>query len=128
MKSPNRADPDRIARYRRGHTAELIAAALLLAKGYRILARRYRCPVGEIDIVAKRGQRLAFVEVKRRPTLEQAEWSVTPRQQARVIRAVEHWMARHPGYQDHEMGLDVILLARRRWPRHMANAFHKPWR
>ncbi len=67
------ASPDRLARYRRGRLSEWMAAALLMAKGYRILGRRIRTPHGEIDLVAVRGSRLAFVEVKRRLTRGEAE-------------------------------------------------------
>jgi hypothetical protein len=59
---------DRRSAYRRGHFAEFAAAALLCLKGYRLLARRYRTPLGEIDLIAKRGRLVAFVEVKARPT------------------------------------------------------------
>ena len=55
---------DRLERLRRGNIAELIAAGLLMAKGYRILARRHRTPYGEIDVIAARWRRIAFVEVK----------------------------------------------------------------
>ena len=67
MRDPG-PSPDRIARYRRGRLSEWLAAAALLAKGYRILGRRVRTPYGEIDLIAVRGRRLAFVEVKRRAT------------------------------------------------------------
>src|SRR5262245_23358717 len=59
------ASPERIARYRRGRLSEWLAAAVLLGKGYRLLGRRIRTPFGEIDLIALRGRRLAFVEVKR---------------------------------------------------------------
>jgi putative endonuclease len=72
------ASAERIGRYRRGHLSEWLAAAALLAKGYRILGRRVRTPYGEIDLVALRGRRLAFVEVKRRATRGEAEAAITP--------------------------------------------------
>ena len=115
-------DPERHARYRRGHWAEFAAAALLMAKGYRVLARRYRCPAGEIDLIARRGKRIAFIEVKRRPTLEEAQGSVSPRQRERIERAAMHWLARHQALRECELGLDVVLLAARRWPVHVMNA------
>ena len=67
------ASSERLARYRRGRFSELVAAALLMAKGYRILAPPLRTPYGEIDSIAVRGRRLAFVEVKRRATRLEAE-------------------------------------------------------
>ena len=65
--TPGVVDPERRARYWRGIVAEWLASVLLMLRGYSILARRFRSPFGEIDIVARRGKRLAFVEVKRRP-------------------------------------------------------------
>lgn len=117
-----RPDGERRARLRSGASAEWIAAALLIAKGYRILARRHRTPYGEVDIVAARGRRLAFVEVKRRLTLADAEASLTPHQAGRIGRAADHWLDRHPAFRDHEIGLDAVLVVPRRWPRHIPNA------
>jgi putative endonuclease len=121
------ANPERVTRYWRGHVAEWIAAAYLIVRGYRILARRFRTPFGEVDIVARRGKRLAFVEVKRRPTVTEAEWSFGPTQGERIGRAAEHFMRRHRRYRDHEMGMDLILVGQRGWPCHLPNAFHAPW-
>lgn len=113
---------ERRARLLRGSSAEMRAAVALMAKGYRILARRHRTPHGEIDIIAVRGKRLAFVEVKRRPTRAQAEAALTPTQAARVTDAAEYWVARNPYYRDHVMGLDAMLVVPWRWPAHLANA------
>jgi Uncharacterised protein family UPF0102 len=77
---------DRIGRYRRGRVSEWFAAAALLARGYRILGRRVRTPYGEIDLIAVRGRRLAFVEVKRRASRLEAEAAITPRQAGRIAR------------------------------------------
>ena len=109
--------------YRKGRWAKRIAAAFLMAKGYRILNRRFRCPVGEVDLIAARGRRLAFVEVKVRPTLDAALWAVTPRQQDRISRAAAYWLQSRPLEGDQDIGLDVIALAPWRWPRHVTNAF-----
>lgn len=113
---------ERRARLRKGFSAEWIAAALLTAKGYRILARRHRNPFGEVDLIASRGHRLAFVEVKRRSTLADAEASLTPLQAGRIARAADYWLKRNPAYRDHEIGLDAIFVLPRRWPRHLPNA------
>jgi putative endonuclease len=118
------ADPDRLARYRRGRLSEWMAAALLIAKGYRILGRRVRTPYGEIDLIAVRGSRLAFVEVKRRPTRLEAEAALTPRQRVRIARAAEFWVSRHVAYTGHEQGLDAVLVAPGRLPAHLPNALH----
>ena len=83
------ASPARVAAFRTGLSAESRAAAYLMAKGYRILAKRFRTPHGEIDLVAKRWNLLAFVEVKARATLDDAALAVTPRQQARIVDAAQ---------------------------------------
>jgi putative endonuclease len=95
-KADKTASPERIAAFRTGLSAESRAAALLMAKGYRILAKRFRTPHGEIDIVTKRRKILALVEVKARASLDEAAFAVTPRQQARIINAAQAWLARIP--------------------------------
>lgn len=112
---------ERRVRLRRGRTSEVLAAAVLIAKGYLILGCRVRTRAGEIDIIALRGRRLAFVEVKRRASNEEAEAAITTRQAARIRRAADHWLAHRPRYHGHEQGFDVILLVPRRWPRHIPN-------
>jgi len=119
-----RASAERLGRYRRGRFSELIAAAVLMAKGYRILARRCRTPYGEIDLVAVRGRRLAFVEVKRRATRLEAEAAVSPRQAGRIAQAAEFWISRNARYQDYERGLDAVLVMPGRLPVHLRDALH----
>jgi putative endonuclease len=123
MRSPQ-ANPDRVARYRRGHLSEWLAAAAMLARGYRVLGRRVRTPYGELDLVAVRGRRLAFVEVKRRATRLEAEAALAPRQAARMARAAEFWVSRHPRYREHERGLDAMLVLPGRLPIHLPDALH----
>ena len=122
MRSP--ADPERLLRYQRGHLSEWIAAALLIAKGYRILGRRVRTPYGEIDLIAVRGARLAFVEVKRRRTRADAEAALTPRQAVRMARAAQFWISRHAAYADHQQGFDAVLVVPGRLPKHLRDALH----
>ena len=110
---------------RRGRFSELLAAALLCLKGYRILARRHRSHAGEIDLIAVRGRRLAFVEVKLRPTMDAAEAAKTRSQAERMARAAEQWVWRHPGYLGYEIGLDALLLAPGHLPRHQPNAMQR---
>ena len=107
----------------RGHRAETLAVLLLRIKGYRIVERRFRTRVGEIDLIARRGWRLAFVEVKARRTPGEAAWAISSRQQARIIRAAEHWLAIQGGTQDFDMSFDVVLIGPWAWPRHIASAF-----
>ena len=115
--------PERIAAFRTGLSAESRAAAYLVAKGYRILARRFRSGVGEIDIIARRRGLLIFVEVKARDSLDEAAWSVTERQRARIIAAAEAWLAQNPDPRIRDIRLDVMLVAPGRVPRHIQAAF-----
>ena len=115
--------PARVAAFRTGVSAEARAAAFLMAKGYRILARRFRTPYGEIDIVAKRRNLVAFIEVKARGNLDDAAYAVTPRQQARIIEAAQAWLTAHPEHAEYELRFDAILIAPRRLPRHLLAAF-----
>ncbi|EAQ37060.1 hypothetical protein NB311A_07918 [Nitrobacter sp. Nb-311A] len=120
---PEAAAPERIAAFRTGLSAESRAAACLIAKGYRILARRFRTPHGEIDIVARRRQLLAFVEVKARRSLDDAAYAVTQRQQRRIINAAQAWLMSHPEHATFEFRFDAMLIAPRRLPRHLPSAF-----
>ena len=104
-------------------SAESRAAALLIAKGFRIVARRFKSPVGEIDIVARRRSLLIFVEVKARPDLEEAAWSVTERQRARIVAAAGAWLARYPDERIRDIRFDAVLVAPGRIPRHITTAF-----
>jgi putative endonuclease len=96
------ADPGRSAAWGRGRIAETAAMLLLLAKGYRILARRWRAPGAEIDIVARRGGTIVFVEVKARRSMDLAEIALTPAQRRRITRAAELFLARHPRHGEGE--------------------------
>lgn len=82
--------PSRRVAERKGHRAEILAALFLQLKGYPIIERRFRSRAGEIDLIAPRGRRLAFVEVKARATADEAVFAVTPRPQARIFRTAEH--------------------------------------
>jgi putative endonuclease len=117
------AAPQRLAAFRTGVSAEGRAAACLIAKGYRILARRFRTPFGEIDLVARRGRVVVFVEVKARASYDEAAYAVTPRQQRRIIDAAQAWLMAHPEHAEFELRFDVMLIAPRRLPRHLLAAF-----
>jgi putative endonuclease len=101
-----------------GLHAETIAAALLRAKLYSILDRRYRIREGEVDIVARRGSTIAFVEVKARPTLDEAAIAISPEKRRRISRAARHWIATHPWAVNHVLRGDAIFVAPGRLPRH----------
>jgi putative endonuclease len=117
------ASPERVAAFRTGLSAETRAAAFLMAKGYRILAKRFRTRYGEIDLVARRRNLVAFVEVKARASLDEAAYAVTPRQQARIIDAAQAWLMAHPEHAEFELRFDAMLIAPRRLPRHLLAAF-----
>ncbi|THD46743.1 MAG: YraN family protein [Bradyrhizobium sp.] len=115
--------PARVAAFRTGISAEGRAAAFLMAKGYRVLMKRFRTPYGEIDIVARRRNLLVFVEVKARASLDEAAYAVTPRQQARIIAAAQAWLMAHPEHAEFDLRFDAMLIAPRRLPRHLLAAF-----
>jgi putative endonuclease len=115
--------PERQVAFRTGISAESRAAAFLIAKGFRILARRWRSPVGEIDIIARRRSLLIFVEVKARANLDDAAWSVTQRQRLRIAAAAEAWLARNQDARIRDIRFDAMLVAPGRIPRHITAAF-----
>jgi putative endonuclease len=117
------ASAARVAAFRTGLSAESRAAAFLMAKGYRILAKRFRTPYGEIDIIARRRNLIVFIEVKARASLDDAAYAVTPRQQQRIIDAAQGWLMTHPEHADFELRFDAMLIAPRRLPRHLLAAF-----
>jgi putative endonuclease len=122
MAKTENASPERVAAFRTGLSAESRAAAWLIAKGYRILAKRFRTPYGEIDLVARR-RLIAFIEVKARANLDDAAWAVTPRQQQRIINAAQAWLMAHPEHAEFEMRFDAMPIAPRSLPRHLLAAF-----
>ena len=121
--APRFARAARQAAFQVGVSAESRAAAYLTGRGYAIAARRFKSPVGEVDIVARRGGELVFVEVKARARLDDAALSVTPRQQKRIVAAAEAWLADHPDDAQRNISFDVILVGRDGGARHIAAAF-----
>ena len=115
--------PEWVAAFQTGISAETRAAAFLMAKGYRVLARRFKTPHGEIDLIVKRRALVAFVEVKARARLDDAAYAVTPRQQQRIIAAAEVWLAANPDQAAGELRFDAVLVAPKRLPQHVPGAF-----
>jgi putative endonuclease len=109
--------------YRSGHWSERLAALGLMLKGYRILARRYRTRMGEIDLVARRGGLIAFVEVKRRADLATGLEAVTPAARMRIRRSAEMFLRRHPAFSELSLRFDVIVITPWSWPRHVMDAW-----
>jgi putative endonuclease len=108
---------------RYGRSAEMLAVLALRLRGYRILIRRFRCPQGEIDIVARRGRTLCIVEVKARPDHDSAVLALTLGQRLRIERAAQALIARHPQLGVCDLRFDLMLVGRRRWPRLIADAW-----
>jgi putative endonuclease len=104
--------PEKVAAFRIGLSAESRAATYLVAKGYRILARRWKSPLGEIDIVARRRKTLIFAEVKARVSLDDAAESVTDRQRSRIAAAAEAWIATYPQPDVLDMRFDAMRSRR----------------
>lgn len=123
LRPSNAPRPERLAAFRFGLSAESRAAMFLIAKGYRILARRFKTPFGEIDIVARRRRALVFVEVKARERADEAAEAVTARGKQRIIAAAELWLARSPAGAQQEIRFDVILVTPGKIPQHIPNAF-----
>jgi putative endonuclease len=107
-----------------GARAEILAAEWLAAQGYRILTRKFTIPGGEIDIVAARGDAVAFVEVKARAKLEAAYATITEAKRRRLARAVATWLARNPwAAQGYVLRGDAVFVDASRSPLHIEDAF-----
>ncbi len=109
--------------YGRGRRAETMAAWWLRLKGYRIVARGFRAPLGEIDIIARRGRILALVEVKARGDLATAREALTLRQRKRIENAATIFLQHRPALAVLDLRFDVVLVAPGRRPHHMTDAW-----
>lgn len=113
----------RIAAYRGGHRGEALAAWYLRLKFYRIIAQRYKTPLGEIDLIAERWGTIVFVEVKARAHADSLLATLESINEGRIIRAADYWLSRHPARAHGDRRFDVIFLVPWRWPYHLLNAF-----
>ena len=119
------ADPrSRLKAYRRGHRGEWLAAAALMLKGYRIVARRYRTKLGEIDLIARRGDLVLIVEVKARATLIAAMEAIAQESERRIEGAADLWLARQPDFGRLSVRFDMVAVLPWRWPVHVENVFY----
>lgn len=114
---------DRQRRDAAGRRAEILSAWYLRLKGYRVLEKRFKSPVGEIDLVARRASVLAFVEVKARPSAAAAIESVSARQQQRISRAALVYLQKRPALAGLRPRFDVILVTPGRKPHHIVDAW-----
>jgi len=117
------ADPGRVAAYRRGLFGERLAAWLYRARFHRVLARRYKTPAGEIDLIVRRGRTIVFVEVKHRPTADEALDAIGPTSRRRIARAAELWLAAHPDAAGFDLRFDLAIVVPGRLPRLVVSAF-----
>jgi putative endonuclease len=108
---------------RRGQRAERIALWLLRFKGYRLLARRYRVAVGEIDLIVRRRRVVVAVEVKARGEWAAAGEAIQPRQRRRIARALTQFVAARADLAGLDLRFDVMLVVPRRLPRHLTDAW-----
>jgi len=108
---------------RRGVFAEALCRWHLRLRGWRIVASDWRCPAGEIDILARRGGVLAIIEVKSRRDLASAVLSVLPRQRRRIARAASAFLLMRPDLAELALRFDVMLVAPLRPPRHLPDAW-----
>jgi len=108
---------------RRGRAAEWLCLWHLRLRGWRILARDWRCPAGEIDILARRGRVLAVIEVKSRGELAAAATALTPRQRRRIARAAEAFLFQRSDLAGLDLRFDLMLVAPLRLPRHWRGAW-----
>ncbi|MBK3731805.1 YraN family protein [Azospirillum brasilense] len=106
-----------------GRYAEQLSRLALRLKGYRILESRLRTPMGEIDIVARRGDTLAIVEVKARGDWDTANEAVNARQRGRLARAAHAYLGANPQYAGYVLRFDVMLVTPWSWPRHVPDAW-----
>ncbi|KQR77995.1 YraN family protein [Rhizobium sp. Leaf341] len=118
-----RADRRRLQALRRGALAEYLAALALMLRGYRIVAFRYRTKLGEIDIIARRGDLIACVEVKARRSADAAIAAVSALSEARIRNASELWLQRQPDADRLSIRYDIMAVTPWRWPVHFPDAF-----
>lgn len=111
--------------HRRGHFSEYIALVHLMLKGYRILGFRLKTPEAEIDILAQKGQRLAVIEVKQRRSVLEALHATGPVQQARLRQAALKLIERRGNLRKFDLEIDLYVLPKRGWPKHVRNIFHE---
>lgn len=120
---PKGADQKRIRAERLGRWSEYRAALALLLKGYRILALRYKTKAGEVDIVARRGDLVIFVEVKARKDLRAGVDAVGYAAERRIANAADHWLRRQSDATRLSLRHDIIVVRPWRWPTHFEGAF-----
>lgn len=114
--------------YRAGHFAEKIALLWLMMRGYWPIAMNFvvgrGTGAGEVDLIVRRGKTLVFVEVKKRPNEEKGRFAIHPKNQARITRTSEVFLARHPKYKDFNIRYDAVFISPKHFPKHLKNAWY----
>ena len=113
--------------YRRGHSLEWLAGLALMLKGFRIVARRYRTKLGEIDLIARRGDLVLIVEVKARRSLVEAMEAVARGSERRIEGCADLWLSRQPDFGRLSVRFDMVAVLPWRWPVHVENVFYGRW-
>jgi putative endonuclease len=104
-----------------GADAERLALVLLVLKGYWPMARRYLAPMGEIDLIVRRGKTIVAIEVKARATFDAAAAAITPAKLRNISLAMNAFRAERQLDDSHTFRCDAVLVAPRRWPRHVVD-------
>lgn len=113
----------KIAAYYFGLFAELFSCLILTFKLYYVIARRFKCPFGEIDLIACKSNCIVFIEIKARKNITHHEL-ISCRQKERIIKAAEFFMIKNPKYQNYMMRFDVIILNKYFFPLHYKQFWH----
>lgn len=116
-------DAKRLKAYRRGHRSEWLASLALIAKGYRIIGRRYRTKLGEIDLIARRGDLVLIVEVKALSTLTDAMDAIALDSERRIEGAADLWLIRQRDHDRISLRFDMVAVLPWRWPIHVEDVF-----
>lgn len=127
----NKNNPKKISKSQKGREAyyfgyfsEWIAVVYLIFKGYRIVKRNFKNPLGEVDIIAKKGDTLIAVEVKSRHGKDsQIGDVVTRRQCKRIINGMKWFLSSNPKFNDFAIRFDVVLVKPFQFPKHLENAY-----
>jgi putative endonuclease len=107
----------------RGRSGEWLAALALRLKGYQIVGRNFRTKLGEIDIIARKGDLVIFVEVKARPSASESVDAVGTQAKRRIANAAELWIGRQRDAERLSWRFDIVAVSPRRWPVHFEDAF-----
>ncbi len=114
----------RQAAEKHGHLAELVALWFMRCKGYKLLAQRYKSPAGEVDLIMRRGDTTAFIEVKARMTVDEAILAVTTYQSRRIATAAAFYTSQYDRAAKSYCRFDIVAVPSYLWPTHIENAFY----